>query len=280
VLLYASLKYQGSGWATLNYSNLHAHYQHIAPIVRTIATIFIVCGFGTKAGLVPFHTWLPDTHSQAPSPVSGLLSGVLLGLALFTAAHVVAAVPVAPGNWISGPDLFTGFGVLSVAVGALALFVQRDIKRLLAYSSIEQVGLISVALGINSQAALFAAMLQFTLHAVIKSSLFYGAGHLTIRYQTRRLRNITGLMARYPAYAAAWAVGMLALAGLPPLGLAYSEWLILRQLWQHHAYLTITVVATALTLTFAALAYHLIRMLWQDVETAPQELVQIGGEAL
>jgi hydrogenase-4 component F len=269
VFLYASLKYQGIGWATLNYTNLHTHFHHIAPIIRTIATLFIVCGFGTKAGLVPFHTWLPDAHSKAPSPVSGLLSGILLGLALFTVRRFVAAVPTAAGVWMSGDHLLTIFGTLSVVVGSLALFVQRDIKRLLAYSSIEQIGLIAIALGIGSAAAVKVALLQFALHGVIKSGLFYGAGHLSVQYQTNRLHKITGLMTRCPRAAVFWALGILALAGLPPLGLAYSEWLIFRQLWLHHAYVVVTVTAASLTLTFAALTYHLIRNLWQDVDASP-----------
>lgn len=269
VFLYASLKYQNIGWSTLNYTNLHANFYRIAPIVRTVATLFVVCGFGTKAGLVPFHTWLPDAHSKAPSPVSGLLSGVLLGLALFTVRRFVAAVPTARGVWMSGDHLLTAFGTLSVVVGSLALFVQRDIKRLLAYSSVEQIGLIAIALGIGTPASVTVALLQFALHGVIKSGLFYGAGHLSIQYQTNRLNKITGLLTRSPGLAIAWALGVLALAGLPPLGLAYSEWLIFRQLWQHHAYLVVAVAALSLTLTFAALTYHLIRTLWQDIDADP-----------
>ena len=266
IFLYASLKHQALGWSTLNYGNLHAHVSHIAPVVRELATLFIISGFGTKAGLVPFHTWLPDAHSEAPSPVSGLLSGVLLGLSLFTVGRFLDALPTAPGLFLSGRHLLIGFGTLSIVIGALALLVQRDIKRLLAYSSIEQIGLIAVALGVGSKAALSVALLQFAIHAVIKSSLFYGAGHLTVIYRTKRLHKITGLMMRNPVGAIFWAVGILGLAGLPPFGLAYSEWLIFLQLWQHHQYLVITLVASALTLTFAALTHHLIRTLWRNVE--------------
>ncbi len=266
VFLYASLRSQNLGWAILNYQNLHAQFSHIAPMIRTLATVFIVAGFGTKAGLVPFHTWLPDAHSEAPSPVSGLLSGVLLGLSLFTVVRFVEAVPTARGAFLSGSHLLTIFGTLSVVVGALALLVQRDIKRLLAYSSIEQVGIMAVAAGLGTKAAVGLALWQFALHALIKSSVFYGAGHLSVLYQTQRLTKITGLLARYPVGAVGWAVGILALAGLPPLGLAYSEWLIFRQLWQHHAYLVIGLVAAALTVTFAALVYHLMRTLWRDMD--------------
>lgn len=270
VFVYASLRYQGLSWSTLNYSNLRALYLNIAPAVRELATIFIVSGFGTKAGLVPFHTWLPDAHSEAPSPVSGLLSGILLGLSLFTIARFIGAVPVVSGSLLSGSRLLTIFGSISVVIGSFALLVQRDLKRLLAYSSIEQVGIMAVALGVGSHAALEAALLQFVFHAVIKSTLFYSAGHLTVGYGTKRIDGITDLIARSRFHSFLWAVGILALAGLPPLGLAYSEWLIISQLWIHHAYGVVLLISGGLTLTFAALTHHLIRTLWGSAH--------LGGE--
>ncbi len=264
VFIYASLKFQGLALHTLDYSNLHAQYENVAPMVRQLATIFIVSGFGTKAGLVPFHTWLPDAHSEAPSPVSGLLSGILLGLSLFTVAQFVNAVPVPAGAFLAGSQLLTIFGVVSLVVGSLALLVQHDIKRLLAYSSIEQVGIIAVALGIGTRAAFFAALLQFVFHAIVKSSLFYGAGHLSVSYGTKRLDGINGLISKSKAGSFGWALGILALAGLPPLGLAYSEWLIIEQLWLQHSYVVVFLVTGALTLTFAALIHHMLRTLWFD----------------
>ncbi|MCL6562485.1 MAG: hypothetical protein K6U87_05705 [Firmicutes bacterium] len=262
VFIYATLRYQGLSWATLDFSNLHAQYPQIAPVVQQLGAILLVSGFGTKAGLVPFHTWLPDAHSEAPSPVSGLLSGVLLGLSLFTVARAVGTVPTGLPVYFSVDHLLTLFGAISVVVGALALLVQQDIKRLLAYSSIEQVGMMAVALGLGSRAAVGAALMQFVLHAVIKSSLFYGAGHLSVRYGTKGLSDITSLWARHRLGALLWTLGILALAGVPPLGLAYSEWLILDQLWLHHAYLVVAVVSVSLTISFAALAHHLIHNLW------------------
>lgn len=262
VFLYASIRVPGSGWATLDYANLAAHATAVAPIVRELAILLLVVGFGTKAGLVPFHTWLPDAHSEAPSPVSGLLSGILLGLSLFTLVRVVQILPLPDHVALSGRHLLALFGGLSMVVGALALFVQQDIKRLLAYSSIEQIGLMASAAALGTSAAIHAALWQFVLHAVIKSGLFYGAGHLTVRYGTKSLKGIADLQARYPLAAILWATGILALAGLPPLGLAYSEWLIFGQLWQHHAYVSVFAAAGALTLTFAALSHHLLHNLW------------------
>lgn len=262
VFLYASLRVPGAGWATLNYRSLATHAGAVAPIVRQLAVILVLVGFGTKAGLVPFHTWLPDAHSEAPSPVSGLLSGVLLGLSLFTLVRIVLILPDRGAGLLTGHHLLTIFGMLSVVVGSLALLVQRDIKRLLAYSSIEQVGIMALAASVGTAAALHAALWQFVIHAVIKSTLFYGAGHLTVQYGTKTLRRITGLQERHRMGAVFWALGILALAGLPPLGLAYSEWLIFQVLWQHQAYGVVLVMAGALTLTFAALTHHLIHTLW------------------
>ncbi len=270
VFVYASLRFQGLLWTTLDYSNLQNHYQSIAPVVRELATVFIVSGFGTKAGLVPFHTWLPDAHSEAPSPVSGLLSGILLGLSLFTIGRFVGAVPVAAGEVLSGSHLLIFFGTVSIVIGSLALLVQHDVKRLLAYSSIEQVGIMALALGMGSRAALTAGLLQFVFHAIIKSSLFYGAGHLSARYGTKRIDGITDLASGSRVSSVLWALGILALAGLPPLGLAYSEWLIISQLWIQHSYIVAFVTSGALTLTFAALTHHLIQNLWGPASQVPR----------
>ncbi len=208
--------------------------------------------------------------------MSGLLSGILLGLSLFTIARFINAVPAVAGSVISGSELLMIFGSISVVIGSLALLVQHDLKRLLAYSSIEQVGIMAVALGVGSRVALDAALAQFVFHALIKSTLFYSAGHLTVGYGTKRIDGITDLIARSRFQSFLWAAGILALAGLPPLGLAYSEWLIISQLWIHHAYGVVLLICGGLTLTFAALTHHLIRTLWDsshlgsEYRTSPQ----------
>lgn len=269
VFVYASLRWENLGWHTLDFANLHSHYGSIAPIVREIATILIVSGMGTKVGLVPFHTWLPDAHSEAPSPVSGLLSGVLLGLGLVTIARFIRAVPLSSETVLSGSHLLLLFGSLSVVVGTLALLVQADIKRLLAYSSIEQMGIAAVGFGIGTPFAQQAALLQLAFHAVIKSSLFYIAGHLSEAHGSKRLQRMTNMAGRHRGLSLAWAVGILALAGLPPLGLAYSEWMILFGLWQSQLWLVLAVVSLSLVLGFAALVYHLLRGLWGQAAEAP-----------
>lgn len=284
VLIYASLRFQLKSWAVLDFQTLLSLHKVIDPRVAELASVFIVAGFGTKAGLVPFHTWLPDTHSEAPAPVSGLLSGVLLGLSLFVVGNFLNSLPALPGTFFGGLHLLVFFGTISIVVGSLALLVQSDLKRLLAYSSIEQVGIMAVGLGIHSALALEAVLLQFVFHAVIKSSLFYGAGHLTFSYGTKEIDKITGLGQKSRSGAFFWSVGILALAGLPPLGLAYSEWLIIYVLWLAHDYLVLLLVSCALTLTFAALCYHLMNNIWGSFRSAPRpfnfELGQSSREAM
>ncbi|WP_020374923.1 proton-conducting transporter membrane subunit [Sulfobacillus thermosulfidooxidans] len=261
IFLYAALQFQDLGWTTLNYTNLAHHYRAIPPIVRALATILIVSGIGTKVGLVPFHTWLPDAHSEAPSPVSGLLSGVLLGLCLITIERFVTSIILPGGSFLSGFHLLTLFGTLSVVVGSLALLVQRDVKRLLAYSSLEQMGMIAIALGIDTPLARLAALLQLVFHALVKSTLFYAGGHLSVIYQTKDLDKLVNIRHTHKPLVILWTLGILALAGIPPLGLAYSEWLILAALWNGHMVLLI-IMAISLLMTFMALMYHVLRQLW------------------
>lgn len=279
IFVYGSLRFEALGWQTLNYANLAHSYRDIPLIVREIATIFVVSGIGTKVGLVPFHTWLPDAHSEAPSPVSGLLSGILLGLCLVTIVRFIHAVSLPAGVTFSGPHLLLVFGTLSLVVGSLALLVQRDIKRLLAYSTIEQVGIMAIGFGIGTPWAETAALLQLAFHAVIKSTLFYTGGHLSVVYRSKRLDKITGIAHQHLGLAITWAIGILALAGLPPLGLAYSEWMILQALWQGHAIGLLIIVTVSLALTFAALSYHLLRGLWGglDVSLAAGGMVRGPG---
>lgn len=289
LFIYASVRSQQLGWHTLDYTNLRSHAALIPPMVKEISTILIVSGIGTKVGLVPFHTWLPDAHSEAPSPASGLLSGVLLGLCLVTIDRVLSAAPVSSAMLLSGSHLLLVLGSLSVVVGTFALLAQKDVKRLLAYSSIEQMGIAALGFGINTPFTREAALLQLAFHAVIKSSLFYMGGHLSFAYRSTRLVRMTNMLNRTRRLAVLWAIGILALAGLPPLGLAYSEWMILFGLWQAHLWGVLVILTVSLALGFAALLYHLLRGMWgvqaesseaRDVEPIylDNPLVAAGGK--
>lgn len=215
------------GTAGLDLAALAAHAPGLDPGVTRIAIVLLVLGFGTKAGLAPLHAWLPDAHSQAPAPVSALMSGVLLSMAFYAILRVKV---------ISDGALGTGFARTLLAVMALAslllaaslLISQRDYKRMLAYSSIEHLGLVAFGAAIGSPLALAAALLHVLGHGLTKSVLFLGAGRILQITGTSQIDGVRGLLARHPALAATFGLGVLALIGLPPFSLFASELGIVR----------------------------------------------------
>ncbi len=226
VLVYAEASavlpdpHQASLWTALI-----AHATELDPGVMRLAFVFVLVGFGTKAGIFPMHAWLPDAHSEAPSPVSALLSGVLVNCALFVLIRYTTITSAA-----SGPELaqmlFLVLGTLSVIVGSLLLFVQTDFKRLLAYSTTENIGLILIGLGIGGPLGVAAALLQLINHSITKTLLFCGAGNMLMKYGTRDMRNVKGLTAIAPVTAVLIGVGAFALCGVPPFNLFVSEFML------------------------------------------------------
>lgn len=241
--------------AALNWDNLTLAARHAPPPVLRLAFAFLLIGFGTKAGLAPMHTWLPDAHSEAPAPVSGLLSGVLLAVVLVTlirSAHVIT-----PGTGSAFPDhLLLGFGLFSVALATPFLLLQRDLKRLLAYSSLEQIGLISIGFGIGNHLAVLGAVLQLILHALIKSSLFFTAGRVTEHYRSKSLLRIRGLRGELPLTGAIFLGGLSAIAGLPPFGLFVSEFLIILGGFEAHLGVAMAFLLVLLGLIFAGIWHY------------------------
>jgi hydrogenase-4 component F len=215
------------GTAGLDIAALATHAPGLDPGVTRIAIVLLILGFGTKAGLAPLHAWLPDAHSQAPAPVSALMSGVLLSVAFYAILRVKV---------ISDGALGTGFARTLLAVMALAslllaaslLISQRDYKRMLAYSSIEHLGLVAFGAAIGSPLALAAALLHVLGHGLVKSVLFLGAGGVLQLTGTSQINGVRGLLARQPALAATFGLGVLALIGLPPFSLFASELGIVR----------------------------------------------------
>jgi hydrogenase-4 component F len=192
------------------------------PMIMKLAFVFILIGFGTKAGLFPMHTWLPDAHSEAPSPVSAMLSGVLLNCALFAIIryYIIISQPVGTAF---PRTLLLIFGALSVAVAAFSIFAQRDLKRLFAYSSIENIGLIAIGLGFGGPLGVLAALLQVINHSVAKSLLFCTSGNVLIKYGTRDLGLIRGMSKLAPWSAFLLGSGVLAISGVPPFNIFISE---------------------------------------------------------
>lgn len=209
--------YRAAGEIPMTWSALKEHAAELDPRSLRFGFAFLLVGYGTKMGLAPMHTWLPDAHSQAPAPVSAMLSGVLLNCALLSILRVLPAVPES----LSGPMLVL-FGLASIGVPALLAAVQRDVKRLLAYSSIENMGIVALGLGFGGTART-AALLHVINHSLAKVVLFLVAGDLIFRFGTQRIREIRGALRLSPAAGALWFAGILAIGGSPPFGSFWSE---------------------------------------------------------
>ncbi|WP_108649453.1 hydrogenase 4 subunit F [Dongshaea marina] len=236
----------------LLWSVVRDHAKLLDPALMQIAFVFIVIGFGTKVGLFPMHTWLPDAHSEAPSPVSALLSAGLLNCALLVILrHFIIDSEVLGSEFTR--NILLGFGLLSVAVAAFFILVQRDVKRLLAYSSVENMGLITFAVALGPL-GIFAAMLHVINHSLGKTLMFCGAGNVMLKYGTRDISIIKGVVRVAPWTGIMFGAGALALGGVPPFNLFISEFLIVCSgIFTHHPVLTI-VLLLVLTVVLAGLA--------------------------
>jgi hydrogenase-4 component F len=252
----------GQTGAALHWTVLVAVAPALHPSVIQLAFVFILIGYGTKAGLAPMHTWLPDAHSEAPVATSAMMSGVLLAVSLYAIVRWEAVVQASVGSAFTDRLLIL-LGLLSLGIAALSLVVQRNYKRMLAYSSVEHVGLICLGLALGPL-GMFAAMLHLLNHAVAKSMLFLLAGRVLVRYGTTDLARVTGLLRTMPITGRLFAAGMLAIVGLPPFGLFISELTLVRAGFaQGRPWLTAAMLAL-LALAFVALLGHLNRMLYGE----------------
>jgi hydrogenase-4 component F len=220
VLLYAATRSAGS--PTLSWAALNATHPALDPSLVRLAAALTVLGFATKAGLAPMHSWLPDAHSQAPAPVSGLMSGVLLSVAFYAILRVQAVAAPVIGTGLMRGMLATA-GLLSLAVATLLLIAQRDLKRLLAYSSVEHMGLLALAAAIGGPLAISAGLLHVLGHGLAKSSAFVASGWILETEGTTRIEDLRLLLHRRPGVAVPFLVGVTALLGLPPFSLFFSE---------------------------------------------------------
>ena len=223
------------------------------------AFIFLLVGYGTKMGLAPLHTWLPDAHSQAPSMVSGLLSGALLNCALLgilRGHQIMAAAGLAE---FSG-KLLVFFGLLSMATAAVFIVGQGHYKRLLAYSSVEHMGILSLAFGIGGS-AVFGGLLHAACHSLTKCMLFLVAGNILTKYHTLSSYDVRGLSHTMPLSCALWTAGFLAIVGSPPFGLFISEFAILRGIFAAHNFLAAFIYLTALAVIFVGMSVPVLRMI-------------------
>lgn len=225
------------GMTALLWTHLNAVKTHLEPQVIGLAFVFLLVGYGTKVGLVPLHSWLPDAHAEGPTPVSAVLSGLLLNVALYAVIRCKILADGAIGSVLPGRMLM-GFGLLTAVIGAFLLWRQRDIKRLFGYSSIEHMGIITFAFGLGSPIANFAALLHMTLHSLTKSSIFFTAGHASQTAGTQHMDDIRGLVTISPTIGWGLILGSIAILGMPPFGIFASEFLILTTAMRHHPWAT------------------------------------------
>jgi len=244
----------------LNWPVLVAAAPLLDPEVMRLAFVFVLVGYGTKAGLAPMHTWLPDAHAEAPAPLSAMMSGVLLAVALYAVIRWEAVANAALGAAFTDRFLL-GLGLLSLGMAAFSLVRQHNYKRLLAYSSIEHTGLVCVGLGLGPLGT-FAAMLHLLNHTLAKSMLFFLSGRVLQRYRTTQIGKVAGLLQTMPATGGLFAAGLLALAGLPPFGIFISEFALLRAGFAAGRFWTMGLVLVLLTLAFVGVIAHLNRMLY------------------
>jgi len=263
---------------TLNWTDLvnPSVAGQLNPQILKLAFIFILVGYGTKAGLAPMHTWLPDAHSQAPTPISALLSGVLINAAMYAILrfhHLMGVSPV-------GPDfssrLLLIFGLFSVGIAIPFLLVQRDYKRLLAYSSMKHMGLIATGVGLSAPLAIYGALLHALNHALAKAMIFMCAGNLLLKYQTKEISIVKGAIKVMPATGVLLLLGTLAITGAPPFNLFISEFLILSGSFSSKNFLVGGLILLFIVAAFAGLLQHLNQMAFG----APKDHLPSGAENL
>lgn len=252
---------QAGGAKSLNGSDMIAAAARMDKNILKVAFIFILVGYGTKAGLAPMHTWLPDAHSQAVAPTSALLSGVLLKTAVYAILRFGAIVIKAVG-FSYFAHLMILLGLVSVAISCGFILVQKDPKRLLAYSSIEHIGIIAVGFGLGSPLAAAGALFHIYNHAVTKSLLFFGAGNIVSAYERHNMRAIRGVLKAMPFTGTMVLLGMFALTGFPPFSIFASEIIILIAAFTSGSYLVAGLVLLFLAVIFGAFVFHFGEMLF------------------
>ena len=221
----------------------------------SLAFVFLLVGYGTKVGLAPFHAWLPDAHAEGPTPISAVLSGLLLNVALYALLRF-KMVLAGNASAIDVGAIMAGLGLVSLVFAGFMLYRRRDIKRLFAYSSIEHMGIAAFAFGMGGPLANFAGLLHMTMHSLIKSGIFFSVGHIAQVKGTQRIAAISGISVTHPVLALLFSLGVIAIAGLPPFGMFTSEFLLVSSTFARQPALSIVLVA-GLLVAFGALILRL-----------------------
>lgn len=269
VVVYDAARHAGlSEDQALNWPVLLAHAHQLDPSATRLGIALVILGFGAKAGLVPLHAWLPDAHSQAPAPVSALMSGVLLAVAFTAVLRYQAVADAALGHGYARALLLV-VGLATLTLAAALLLVQHDYKRMLAYSSMEHMALIAVAAAVGTRAAIAALLLHMAGHGLAKTAAFTSAGQILHLQRTARIDQVRSLVAHAPGLGAAFGLAVLALLGLPPFSLFASELGIARAAFAAHLGWAIATALVLALLAFAALAARAAAMLLGPAPDAP-----------
>jgi hydrogenase-4 component F len=263
VLVYGAAAHAQGGVlaGAMNWSSIVAIAPRLDPGIIRIGFIFVIVGYGTKAGLAPVHMWLPDAHSQAPTPVSALLSGALIKCALFGIIrfHTIARAAC-------GPEFSQGllliFGLVSVVVATPFILAQHDLKRLLGYHSVEHVGIIALGLGFGGRLGTYGALLHVINHGVTKALVFLIAGDAISRYGTRDMRMMTGFLGIAPLAGTFLLMGAFSLAGTPPFSIFISELMVIQAGLAAGRYVTVAIFLVMVVLIFAGLIHHMGQMVF------------------
>ena len=228
----------GEGAGAMVWTTLIQHAARFDAPLLNVAFVFLLLGYGTKVGLAPLHAWLPDAHAEGPTPISAVLSGLLLNVALYALLRFKMLLALAPAAIAPGPLMVT-MGLISCIFAAFMLYRRRDIKRMFAYSSIEHMGIIVFAFGMGGPLANFAGLLHMTMHSLTKSAIFFAVGHIAQVKGTQKIADISGLTVSTPLLGWALVVGVVAIAGLPPMGIFMSEFLVVTSTFARQPFLAI-----------------------------------------
>jgi hydrogenase-4 component F len=245
----------GEGMDAMAWNVLATRAAAFDPGLLNLAFVFLLLGYGTKVGLAPLHAWLPDAHAEGPTPISAVLSGLLLNVALFALLRFKLLLAANAGALAPGPLMVT-MGLVSLIFAAFMLYRRRDIKRMFAYSSIEHMGIITFAFGMGGPLANFAGLLHMTMHSLTKSAIFFGVGHIAQATGSQRIADIRGLTESHPKLGWGLVLGVVAIAGMPPLGIFMSEFLVVSSTIARQPLLALPLVA-GLLIGFGALMLRL-----------------------
>jgi len=245
----------GEGTDAMQWTLLIVASPKLDPAILNVAFVFLLLGYGTKVGLAPLHAWLPDAHAEGPTPISAVLSGLLLNVALYAVLRFKMLLAANPASLTPGPLMVT-MGLVSVVFAAFMLYRRRDIKRMFAYSSIEHMGIIVFAFGMGGPLANFAGLLHMVMHSLTKSAIFFAVGHIAQVKGTQKLADMSGLTETHPVLGWGLVLGVVAIAGLPPMGIFMSEFLIVSSTFAREPFLAVILVF-GLLVGFGALLLRL-----------------------